>query len=98
MKPPGFASVAPAATTAIHGEEETALIRSTIPFVVFSAKGRRQVRPTEPSKVTPGARFKIESPCSRSPFTEVTATSETTNVGGIQITTFTQNPPNENHT
>ena len=44
MKPPGFASVAPAATTAIHGEEATALIRSTIPFVVFSAKGRRQVR------------------------------------------------------
>ena len=46
MKPPGFASVAPAAKTAIHGDEATELILSTMPFVVFSPMGVRQVRAT----------------------------------------------------
>ena len=46
MKPPGLASAAPAAKTAIHGEEATALIFSTMPLVVFSGMGRRQVRAT----------------------------------------------------
>ena len=46
MKPPGFASVAPAANTAIHGEEATELIFSTMPLVVFSEIGTRHVRAT----------------------------------------------------
>ena len=41
MKAPGFASVAPAAKTAIQGEEATAVILSTMPFVVFSPNGFR---------------------------------------------------------
>ena len=46
MKPPGLASVAPAAKTAIHGDEATELILSTMPFVVFSPIGCRHVRAT----------------------------------------------------
>ncbi len=44
MKPPGFASVAPAATIAIHGDEAILLIWSTMPWARFGSRGRRRNR------------------------------------------------------
>lgn len=44
MKPPGFASVAPAATTAIHGDEAILLIWSTMLWARFGSRGRRRNR------------------------------------------------------
>src|SRR6185437_1402502 len=44
MKPPGFASVAPAATIAIHGDEAILLIWSTIFWARFGSRGRRRNR------------------------------------------------------
>ena len=44
MKPPGFASVAAAATIAIHGDEAILLIWSTMPWARFGSRGRRRNR------------------------------------------------------
>jgi hypothetical protein len=44
MKPPGFASVAPAATIAIHGDEAILLIWSTMLWARFGFRGRRRNR------------------------------------------------------
>ena len=44
MKPPGFASAAPAPTIAIHGDEAILLIWSTMLWARFGSRGRRRNR------------------------------------------------------
>jgi hypothetical protein len=52
MKPPGFASVAPAATIAIHGDEAIVLILSTMLWARFGSRGRRRNRTTANTRRT----------------------------------------------
>jgi len=44
MKPPGFASAAPAPTIAIHGDEATLLTWSAMLWARFGSRGRRRNR------------------------------------------------------
>src|SRR4051812_14016242 len=53
MNPPAFASIAPAPTIAIAGEEATALIRAIIPADFSGSVGRRTNRATTTSRSAP---------------------------------------------
>src|SRR5271165_1517936 len=52
MKPPGFASAAPAATIAIHGDEAILLIWSIMPWARFGSRGRRRNRTPKTTRTT----------------------------------------------
>ncbi len=52
MKPPGFASTAPAPTIAITGDEATLLMRSTMLSIFAGSGGRRSSRQPKPATST----------------------------------------------
>ena len=55
MKAPGFASAAPAPTTAITGESDTLEIWSTMAAVLCGLRGRRSTRATQARRNTAAA-------------------------------------------
>src|SRR5688572_24527450 len=93
MNMPGFASKAPAAMTAIHGDDAMPPILFTIPATLVGSYGRRAVRATQRSSRLPRATSRTATQVFGVDGVSEVATSPKTNAAAIPIASVAASAP-----